>query len=116
MLDFTHCDSGVILGKTWQLPGAICEVIEWHHDVEHAPPGNPLIALTHLGDLLCRVRDLVYGYEEWRAVDLAADPAWSELSRHCPKMATLDLARFTLDMDAYIARTTKLVDTIFSPH
>jgi hypothetical protein len=31
-------------------------------------------------------------------------------------MATLDLARFTLDMDAYIARTTKLVDTIFSPH
>jgi HD-like signal output (HDOD) protein len=116
MLDFTHCDSGVILGKTWQLPDAICEVIEWHHDVEHAPPGNALIALTHLGDLLCRVRNLGYGYEEWRAIDMAADPAWSELSRHCPKMATLDLARFTLDMDAYIARTTKLVDTIFSPH
>jgi len=39
-LEFTHCESGVILGKTWQLPEAICEVIEWHHDIEHAPPTN----------------------------------------------------------------------------
>ncbi|MGA2430518.1 MAG: HDOD domain-containing protein [Candidatus Acidiferrum sp.] len=115
-LGFTHCESGVILGKTWQLPDAVCEVIEWHHDVEHAPAGNALIALVHLGDLLCRLRGLGYGYEEWRAIDLAADPAWTELSRHCPKLATLDLARFTLDLDAYVVRVTKLVDTIFSPN
>jgi HD-like signal output (HDOD) protein len=114
-LGFTHCESGVILGKTWQLPDAVCEVIEWHHDVEQAPPENPLIPLTHLGDLLCRLRGLGYGYEEWRAIDLAADPAWTELSTHCPKLATIDLARFTLDLDAYVVRITKLVDTIFSP-
>jgi HD-like signal output (HDOD) protein len=115
-LGFTHCDSGVILAKTWQLPPAICEVIEWHHDIEHAPSGNPLIAITHLGDLLCRVRNLGYGYEEWRAIDLAADPAWIELAKHCPKLASIDLARFTLDLDAYVVRITKLVDTIFSPN
>jgi len=114
-LGFTHCESGVILGKTWQLPEAICEVIEWHHDIEHAPSTNPLIALVHLGDLLCRLRGLGYGYEEWRAIDLAADPAWPELARHCPKLANIDLARFTLDLDAFVVRITKLVDTIFSP-
>jgi HD-like signal output (HDOD) protein len=114
-LGFTHCESGVILGKTWQLPDTICEVIERHHDTEYAHSGNPLIALVHLGDLLCRLRGLGYGYEEWRAVDLAGDPAWAELSRHCPKLATMDLARFTLDLDAYVVRITKLVDTIFSP-
>jgi hypothetical protein len=81
-----------------------------------ARPGNPLIFLVHLGDLLCRLRGLGYGYEEWRAIDLAADPAWTELARHCPKLATLDLARFTLDLDAYVVRITKLVDTIFTPH
>ncbi len=100
-LGFTHCESGVILGKTWQLPDAICGVIGWHHDIEHAPSGNPLIALVHLGDLLCRLRGLGYGYEEWRAIDLAADPAWTVLARHCPKLANIDLARFTLDMDAF---------------
>jgi HD-like signal output (HDOD) protein len=113
-LGFTHCESGTILGKTWQLPEAIVEVIEWHHDIERAPSANSLIALTHLGDLLCRLRGLGYGYEEWRAIDLAADPAWEVLARHCPKLATIDLARFTLDLDAYVIRITKLVDTIFS--
>jgi HD-like signal output (HDOD) protein len=114
-LGFTHCESGVILAKTWQLPDTVCEVIEWHHDMEHAPANNPLIALVHLGDLLCRLRGLGYGYDEWRAIDLAADPAWHELARHCPKLASIDLARFTLDLDAYVVRITKLVDTIFSP-
>lgn len=114
MLCFTHCDSGAILAKTWQLPPAIAEVIEWHHATERAPSGNPLIAITHLADLLCRVRGLGYGYEEWRAIDLEADPAWIELATHCPKLASIDLARFTLDLDAYIGRITKLVDTIFS--
>jgi HD-like signal output (HDOD) protein len=115
-LGFTHCESGVILAKTWQLPAVLSDVIEWHHAIEGVPQGNPLIAITHLGDLLCRVRGLGYGYEEWRAIDLEADPAWIELAKHCPKLASIDLARFTLDLDAYVVRITKLVDTIFSPN
>jgi putative nucleotidyltransferase with HDIG domain len=115
ILGFTHSESGVILAKAWQLPPAIAEVIEWHHDAEHGPSGNPLIAITHLGDLLCRLRGLDYGYKEWRAIDLAADQAWTELAKHCPKLASIDLARFTLELDAYVVRITKLVDTIFGP-
>lgn len=115
MLGFTHCDSGVILAKTWQLPPAIAEVIEWHHDVTRGPQGNALIAIVHLGDLLCRLCGLGYGYEEWRAIDLQADAAWIELARHLPKIANIDLARFTLDLDDYVVRITTLVDEIFSP-
>jgi putative nucleotidyltransferase with HDIG domain len=115
MLGFTHSDSGAILAKTWKLPGDIVEVVQRHHDVEHAPRGNPLVAITHLCDLLCRLRDLGYGYQEWRAIDLAADPVWVALADHFPKLATMDLARFTLDLDAYVLRITALVDTIFSP-
>jgi putative nucleotidyltransferase with HDIG domain len=114
MLGFTHCESGANLAKTWQLPPAIVEVIEWHGDAEHGSLGNPLIAITHLGDMLCRVRGLGYGYEEWRAIDLAADPAWAGLAEQCPKIASIDLARFTLELDAYVAHITKFVDTIFA--
>jgi putative nucleotidyltransferase with HDIG domain len=113
-LGFTHSESGAILAKTWQLPPAIAEVIEWHHAVARGPEGNPLIAIVHLGDLLCRLRGLGYGYEEWRAVDLPADSAWIELAKHLPKIASIDLARFTLDLDAYVVRITTLVDGIFS--
>jgi len=114
VLGFTHCDSGAILAKNWQLPLPIIEVIQWHHTSELGPAENPLIALTHLGDLLCRLCGLGYGYEEWRAVDLQADAAWARLARHCPKLASIDLARFTMDLDAYVIRITELVDTIFS--
>jgi putative nucleotidyltransferase with HDIG domain len=113
-LGFTHCQSGVILAKAWAIPQAIRDVIEWHHTTTLAPAGNPLIAITHLADLLCRVRNLGYGYEEWRAVDLATDPGWIDLAEHCPKLASIDLARFTMDLDAYVVKITKLVDTIFS--
>jgi putative nucleotidyltransferase with HDIG domain len=113
-LGFTHSQSGVILAKAWALPQSIRDVIEWHHTTTLAPAGNPLIAITHLADLLCRVRSLGYGYEEWRVVDLATDPGWIDLKEHCPKLATMDLARFTMDLDAYVVRITKLVDAIFS--
>lgn len=114
-MGFTHCESGVALAKIWQLPPAIAEVIEWHHTISDGPSENPLIAMTHLVDLLCRMRNLGYGYQEWRAVDLEADPAWNILQKHCPKLAKIDLARFTLDLDDYLVRITSLVDEIFSP-
>jgi len=113
-LGFTHSQSGVILAKAWALPQSIRDVIEWHHTTTLAPAGNPLISIVHLADLLCRVRNLGYGYEEWRAVDLATDPGWIDLKEHCPNLATMDLARFTMDLDAYVVRITKLVDAIFS--
>jgi putative nucleotidyltransferase with HDIG domain len=114
-LGFTHCESGAILAKSWKLPSAIAEAIEWHHDVANGPHGNPVIAIVHLCDLLCRLRGLGYGYEEWRAVDLTADPAWTLLGTHCRRLATIDLARLTLDLDTYLVKVTALVDTIFSP-
>jgi HD-like signal output (HDOD) protein len=113
-LGFTHSQSGVLLAKAWQLPTSICEVIEWHHQIEGGPAGNPLLAIVHLADLLCRVRNLGYGYDEWRALDLEADPAWISLANYCPKLAGIDLARLTLDLDAYVVRITAMVDQIFS--
>ena len=114
-LGFTHCESGSMLGKSWQLPAAINDVITYHHDVEQAPVDNPLVGLVHIADLLCRYRGLGYGYEEWRSLELAADPAWTALANYCPRLNKMDLARFTLDLDAFVPRVQALVDSVFSP-
>ncbi len=115
-LGFTHCQSGSFLARAWQLPAAVTEVIEFHHFIDRAPSGNPLIALTRIADLLCRVRGLGYGYDEWRAIDLESDPAWTILAKHCPRLGSVDLARFTFDLDAYVVSITTLVNGIFSPN
>jgi hypothetical protein len=82
--------------------------------VERAPADNPLVALVHIGDLLCRYRGLGYGYEEWRSVELASDPAWAQLTKHGPRLASMDLARFTMDLDAFLPKVQQLVESVFS--
>ncbi len=112
-LGFTHAESGSILGKAWQLPSAVIEVIAFHHDVEQAPVDRPLVALVNIGDLLCRYRGLGYGYDEWRSLDLLLDPAWRQLTKHVPRLASMDLARFTMDLDAFLPQVQQLVSTVF---
>jgi len=115
ILGFDHCLSGTLLAQSWRLPEAVVEVIEWHHEIEDAPQENPLIALVHLSDLLCRLNGLGYGYDEWQGIDFAASPAWAVLSKHCPRLGTMDLVRFTLDLEDSLPRIHELVDSVFAP-
>jgi len=75
----------------------------------------PLVALVHLSDLLCRLRDLGYGYYESMGVELAGDDAWSIVANHCPKLADMDLARLTMDIDGTIDDIVALIDAVFRP-
>lgn len=113
ILGFTHCESGKILANAWNMHQAVAEVIEFHHEPEKAPAGSALVNIVHLSDLLCRMRNLGYGYVEWQAVELAGDPAWSRLAGEFAQLAELDLARFTLDLDATVERVTQFVDEVF---
>ncbi|HTP69316.1 MAG TPA: HDOD domain-containing protein [Dongiaceae bacterium] len=114
-LGFTHCDSGRMLADLWKLPPAINEVIAWHHSPERFSAEQPLVMLVHLADILCRLRGLGHGYEEWLSIDLAEDPAWAQLARVCPRLMNMDLARFTMDLDAFVPRVQSLVEAVFSP-
>lgn len=112
-LGFTHSESGGMLAKAWQMPELVVEAIEFHHDVKNAPRENPLVEIVHIVDLLCRMRGIGYGYEEWRAVELSADPAWMLLAKYCPRLGTMDLIRFTFDMDTYVERVKTTVDAVY---
>lgn len=114
-LGFTHCQSGKILAERWHFSADVAEVIEFHHDVAAAPAARPLISLVHLSDLLCRLRDLGYGYYEAMSVDLAGDEAWTMLAEHCPALTDIDLARLTMDIDGAMDEIVATVDAVFKP-
>ena len=113
-LGFTHCQSGKILAEQWRLPSEVTEVIRFHHDIG-TEMTSPLTSLVHLSDLLCRVRDLGYGYYEVMGIDLAGDAAWSNLVQYHPQLANMDLARFTMDIDGSMQEIVATVDTVFAP-
>jgi HD-like signal output (HDOD) protein len=114
-LGFTHCQSGKILAEHWRLSADVTEVIEFHHHAEGVPAAPPLVSLVHLSDLLCRLRDLGYGYYEAMGVDLTGEAAWAILVKHYPALANMDLARLTMDIDGAMDEITTVVDAVFKP-
>jgi putative nucleotidyltransferase with HDIG domain len=112
-MGFTHCETGQALAEKWKLADDIIEVIACHHAIEHSQKAQPLVALVHLGDLLCRMRGLGYGYYERHVVDLMADPAWAILLKEHRDLEGVDLVRFTFELDEAVEEIHALVATIF---
>jgi HD-like signal output (HDOD) protein len=114
-LGFTHCQSGKILAEQWHFSSDVTAAIEHHHDVINATSAFPLVAIIHLSDLLCRLRNLGYGYYEAMGVDLAGDAAWALLVESYPALAKMDLARLTMDIDGAMEEITNVVNAVFKP-
>jgi putative nucleotidyltransferase with HDIG domain len=112
-MGFTHCETGRALAEKWKLADDIIEVIAYHHALEQSQKAQPLVALVHLSDLLCRMRGLGYGYYERHKVDLIADPAWAILLREYRELEGVDLVRFTFELDEAVEEIEALVGTVF---
>lgn len=112
-MGFTHSESGRVLAEKWHLGEDIIQVIAHHHVVAESEGAQPLVALVHLSDLLCRVRGLGYGYYERQKLDLAHDPAWTVLLKKYQDLEGIDLARFTFELDEALANIYELVSTVF---
>jgi len=112
-MGFTHCETGQALAEKWKLGDDILEVIACHHALEQSHKARSLVALVHLSDLLCRVRGLGYGYYERHKVDLISDPAWAILLEENRDLESVDLARFTFELDESVEEIHALVSTVF---
>jgi putative nucleotidyltransferase with HDIG domain len=112
-LGFTHCETGKMLAEYWSLPEDVNRVIEFHHAPEQAPSPATLPALVNLADLLCRLRGMGYGYDEMLEIDFHEAPAWGLLQKAVPQIEGLDIARFTLELDAEAEEIRLLVAASF---
>ena len=113
-MGFTHCDTGRALAEQWHLADELMQVIGHHHAIENSESAQPLVALVHLSDLLCRMRNLGYGYYERQKIDLVCDSAWSVLAKEYRELEGMDLVRFTFELDDDLTEIGELVSTILS--
>jgi len=112
-MGFTHCETGQALAEKWKLADDVIEAIAHHHAIDQSQKAQPLVALVHLSDLLCRMRGLGYGYYERHKVDLIADPAWAILLQAHRDLEGVDLVRFTFELDEAVEEIHALVSTVF---
>ena len=112
-MGFTHCQTGQILSEQWGLADEIVQVVAHHHDASYTGRAEALVAIVHLSDLLCRMRDLGYGYYESQKVDMLNDSAWTTLMKEHRDLEGIDLVRFTFELDEAIADIRELVSLVF---
>jgi HD-like signal output (HDOD) protein len=112
-MGFTHSESGRALAERWHLNEDAIQVIAHHHSVERSSSARGLVALVHLSDLLCRMRNLGFNYYERQAVDMASDPAWAILASEHKELNKIDVERFTFELDESLDEIHQLVATIF---
>ncbi|HVM94096.1 MAG TPA: HDOD domain-containing protein [Terriglobales bacterium] len=115
LLGYTHEDAGSVLCEHWRFSRELIDAASCHHRLEEMADPGPLLCLVHLGDLLCRVRGLAYGYSEVMAVTFSREGAWRHLVKAYPALGEVDFFRFTLDMDVAIDQISALVDSVFAP-
>ena len=112
-MGFTHCETGRALAEKWGLADDVVEVIAHHHAIDQSQKAQPLVALVHLSDLLCRMRGLGYGYYERHKLNLISDPAWAILLKEHRDLEGVDLVRFTFELDDAVEEIRALVSTVF---
>jgi HD-like signal output (HDOD) protein len=113
ILGFTHCESGHLLAKKWQLSADLCDVVSLHHSAYESSSHAPLIALVAISDLLCRMSGLGYGFMEKREVNVLEEPGFASLSQQCPVLKNFDWARLTFELDSYMDEVHALLHAIY---
>jgi putative nucleotidyltransferase with HDIG domain len=113
LLGFTHCETGQMLCEHWGLSKELIDTARCHHDIGLLQEAGPLACMVHLSDLLCRMCSLGYGYDEIMGVELGDDAAWQVLISAYPALASMDLARFTLDIEGAMEQISVTVHSVF---
>ena len=114
-LGFTHCDSGYLLAKRWNIHEDLAGVIQHHHNLIASEVNPALVALVSLGDLLCRMGNLGHGFSEEREVNVLKETAFEVLSQHHPRLAEFDWARLTFELESYLDEVHEIVNAIYRP-
>jgi len=108
-LGFTHCQSGELLARRWNLSEGLVEVILCHHHVAAAVTNPGLVAIVSLADRLSRASNLGLGYVEALDPLDASDADWSILVRNCPLAEEMSWDDFVKDSKSYVEDIHNLV-------
>ena len=109
----THCDTGGMLARRWELAPVVIEVIEFHHQLKPNSTYRSIVALVAISDQLCRSNGLGYGYVESLAFDWSQNDVLDALKEEWLISRTLNWPAVGGDLTNYLNDVRKLVSVLF---
>lgn len=113
VLGITHCESGKIIARSWNLPPEVTDVVVAHHAPATLNGDHALASIVCLSDLLCRFGGLGYGYMEDKRASFTDDPAFAKLANRFPALRPFDLARLNAEVQALLDEIRLLVSRLY---
>lgn len=113
-LGFSHCQSGELLARRWNLAEALVEVILCHHHTATAVINPGLVAIVSLADRLCRTSNLGFGYAELPDPMDSWETEWIILTQHCPLASDMTWSAFVKDSESYLEEIHTLVAAMYT--
>jgi putative nucleotidyltransferase with HDIG domain len=108
-----HTTIGAWLAGTWKLPENIVTAIRYHHHPELAENSRLLVICTQVGNLFSKVEGTGFGSEEM-TVGFCALPSWNILQQLIPEVNSVDLDRFTFELEEEFVKARQLLDIMRS--
>jgi len=106
-----HTKLGVWLAKKWNFPESIQTAIAFHHNPAEAPgDGRTLAAVVSLADTMTKAKCIGFG-GDYIASSITEDPAWEVIAEAKPSLETLDVERFTFQLDREVEAARELIKT-----
>lgn len=114
MLGISHSDLAELFKEHWGFSDDITEVIALHHAPQKAKIDPCLVSIVSIANMFCKVRGLDYGYVLDIHVAMKDQQDWKILSKKNPRLAHMDLERFTLSMDHKVEEVKTLVKSLYN--
>lgn len=111
----THAEVGAEIAKLWKLPQELTSVISGHTVPSESERFNELIAVVRLADLLCEVWGAGF-FEGVKYLSVAEHDAWKTLANANPTLQTLDVEKFTFELEADYKKSTEFLNILVSPN
>jgi putative nucleotidyltransferase with HDIG domain len=113
LFGFSHCESGYLIARRWNLHPAIMDVIKHHHRMTQLSDHRPLLALVSLADRLCRLHSLGYGYDESELIQWGTDEELEIVAESWPIARNLNWTIFAEELADYLADAKRLVSVLY---
>jgi len=112
-LQLSHCETGKVLARKWDLAPEVAEVISNHHRFSALADYPALTALVNVADRLCRMHGLGYGHEENIGMPWERDEA-VEIIRHAwPIARNVNWNGFSSELKSYLKEVKNLVSVLY---
>jgi len=112
LFGINHLDLGGAIGKHWNLPKELCNIITYHSRVQYAPNDAVVTCVVRIADILCELWDAGF-YEGILNIDINETDEWQTIRKEVGK-SDLNFESLSFDLESEFKKTEEFLNMVLN--